>query len=179
MGFANLLGPVSRVCRGTVLPSWTSFEMKSDRKHNAGCRRSLKSINASSLSTSTGRHLGSSISADDLARESRQSSSAKILSRTTQNDKYGTWTPSKRFLPNCFQPDIPVLVEFLQQLSVEALECNLPCFSRFLHLPDQRLSLACHIFVLRLNHVKFRRDPIIKDATLPLFHLSWSSLPEP
>lgn len=54
-------------------------------------------------------------------------------------------------IPDSLQPDIPVLVELLQQLSIEALKGDLPSFSGLLNLSNQWLSLAGHVFVLRLG----------------------------
>lgn len=42
----------------------------------------------------------------------------------------------QRHLPNRLEPNIPVLVEFLQQLGIEALKRDLPGLSGFLHLSD-------------------------------------------
>jgi hypothetical protein len=139
-GDRDSLGPVNSVCLGTLLPSWTSFEIKSDRKHNAGCRKSLKSMKASSLSTSVGRHLGSSKSAEALANESKQSSSAKILLEMRISGLQSS----------VVQRHTSILVEFLQQIREETLKGDFSRFSCFLYLADEWLSLSGDIFVLRL-----------------------------
>jgi hypothetical protein len=83
--FPAIFGPVSSIVlgRGSLFssppPRCKLLEMKSDRKHIDGCRRSSKSTNACGESTNSGRHLGSSRSDDALAKERRQSSSAITL----------------------------------------------------------------------------------------------------
>ena len=71
--------PVSSTVFGASPPSFTSLGMNGFSfvfRHNVGCRRSWKSITASSPSTNVGRHDGSPSAADDFAKLNRQSSSA-------------------------------------------------------------------------------------------------------
>lgn len=69
-----MFAPVSNMMPDASPPSFTSFGMKSSFKHSAGCRNALKSTNASSDSTNSGRQEGSPIAREAFARLNRQSS---------------------------------------------------------------------------------------------------------
>lgn len=87
-----------------------------------------------------------------MASESRQSSSAKILLQAKISLSAVLGSP--QCVPNGFQPDFSILVEFLQKLREEALKGDLSSFSCFLDLSDEWLSLSGDIFILRLSEVR-------------------------
>ena len=95
-------GPVSNAIFPLSPPSWTSFGMKSpfnlSLAHNAGCLNSLKSTNALSPSTISGRHLGSPSATEDLANEIRQSSSDNARTARSQTPRSASNSPNNRFL---------------------------------------------------------------------------------
>lgn len=115
-------------------------------------------MNASSLSTNTGRHRGSSRAAEALASESRQSSSANILLQAEIS--LSTVLGGFQCVPNGFQPNFSILVEFLQKLRKETLKGDLSSFSCFLDLSDKWLSFSGDIFILRLSEVRIRASTV-------------------
>ena len=93
----------------TSPPSFTSFGMKlSERKPIVGCLRSSKSRKAHSPSPSTnsGRHAGSPIASELLAKLKRQSSSASVLTARNQTSRSlsnSAKTRSLKFLMAAFR----------------------------------------------------------------------------